>query len=122
MCKRSAPGYLLAVRRPVPDVLVLLLHSVFDPDAAWASRGATSRTRAGAGAQPGATVRHQVVRPHVGASAVLGGVPAGAELLLRRGAVLGRQPPPPVAAGHWRGRRRRKAAFSGSDIERFFAG
>lgn len=41
----------------------------------------------------------------MGASAVLGRVPAGAKLLLRRGAVLGRQPPPPVAARHWRGDR-----------------
>lgn len=32
--QRSAPCYLLAVGRPVPDVLVLLLHAVFHPDAA----------------------------------------------------------------------------------------
>lgn len=100
----SVPCYLLAVRRPVPDVVVLLLHAVFDPHAAaWAAHGAATRTQAGAGAQPGAAVRHQVVRSHVGASALLGGVPTGAKLLLRRGAVLRRQPPPPVAAGHWRG-------------------
>lgn len=51
--QRSAPGNLLAVRRPVPDVLVLLLHAVFDSDAAaWAAHGAATGTQAGAGAQP----------------------------------------------------------------------
>lgn len=80
--KRSAPCYLLAVRGPVPDVLVLLLHAIFDPDAAaWAAHGAATGTQAGAGAQPGAAVRHQVVRSHMGASTMFGGVPAGTKLL-----------------------------------------
>lgn len=78
--QRSVPGYFLAVSCPVPDVLVLLLHAVFDPDSTWA-RHATA-TRTGAGAESGAAVRDEVVRSYVGASAVLRGIPVGAKLLL----------------------------------------
>lgn len=96
----SAPGYLLAVCRPVPDVLLLLLHAVFDAGSARSGRHRAAGARPGPGAQPGAAVRHEVVRPHVGAPGVLRGVAAGAELLLGGGAVLRRQTPPSAAAGH----------------------
>lgn len=76
----SVPGYLLAVGGPVPDVLLLLLHAVFD------SRSGSADSRRGArsdrAAEPGAAVGGQVMRPHVGPPTVFGGVPAGAELLL----------------------------------------
>lgn len=78
--QRSVPGYFLAVSCPVPDVLVLLLHAVFDPDPTRA-RHATA-TWTGAGAESGAAVRDEVVRSYVGASSMLWGIPAGAKLLL----------------------------------------
>lgn len=94
--KRWIPSNLLAVCCPVPDVLLLLLHAVFHYDATWWSRAAGAWSRGGA--QPGAAVWDEVVRPGVGASSVLGRVAAGAELFLRGGAVLRRKTSPPAAA------------------------
>lgn len=101
--KRGIPSNLLAVRRPVSDVLLLLLHAVLDCDATRCSQATGADAWSGSGAQPGTAVWDQVMGPRVGASSVLGGVPAGAKLFLRGGAVLWRKTPPPAAAGHWEG-------------------
>lgn len=96
--KRSIPSNLLAVCCPVSDVLLLLFHAVFHPDAT--RRRHASGAGPSCGAHPRAAVRDEVMRPRVRASSVLGGVPAGAKLFLGGGAVLWRKTSPPAAAGH----------------------
>lgn len=78
--ERSIPGYLLAVCCPVPDVLLLLFHTVLHPRSAGRRHAAAAWTRRAV--EPRAAVRDQVMRPYVGASTVLRGIPAGAELFL----------------------------------------
>lgn len=95
--KASIPGYFLAVCRPVPDVLLLLLHAVLDPRSAGCG---CHCARAGGGAESGAAVRYQVMGPRMGSRSVLGGISAGSKLFLGGGAVLRGQTPPPTAAGH----------------------
>lgn len=93
------PGYFLAVRRPVPDVLLLLLHAMLDPDSTRTRHRGSGR--ACGGAEPGAAVWGEVMWPRIGASPVLLRIPVGAKLFLGGGAVLWRQTSPPAAARHW---------------------
>lgn len=95
---RSIPSNLLAVRCPVSDVLLLLFHAVFHSNTTRCSHAATAWTCNGA--QPRTAVRDEVMRPHVGASSMLGRVPAGAKLFLWGGAVFWRKTSPPAAARH----------------------
>lgn len=90
----SVPGYLLAVCCPVPDVLLLLFHAVFDPHSTWACHPNWAHS----GAESGVAVWDDVMRPHVGP---FRRIAIGAELFLRGGTVLWWQTSPPAAAGHY---------------------